>query len=52
MQELLIAAGFNPGDEDKLGQERKFDELEKNAAADDALAALKAKMGGGSQAGD
>jgi seryl-tRNA synthetase len=29
VQELLIAAGFNPGDEDKLVMERKFSELEK-----------------------
>jgi phage shock protein A len=47
LQELLIAAGMNPGDEDKLGEDKKFAELEKNAQADDALAALKAKMGKG-----
>jgi phage shock protein A len=44
MQEILIAAGFNPGDEDKLDQERKFAALEKDAAADKALAAMKAKL--------
>jgi phage shock protein A len=44
MQEILIAAGLNPGDEDKLDQERKFAALEKNAAADEALAAIKAEL--------
>ncbi|MDR2661583.1 MAG: chromosome partitioning protein [Treponema sp.] len=46
MQEILIAAGLNPGDEDKLEQERIFASLEKNAAADEALAAMKAKLAG------
>jgi len=51
LQELLIAAGLNPGDEDKLGRDRKFADLEKEAAAEDALAALKAKLSEGKQAG-
>jgi phage shock protein A len=46
LQELLIAAGHNPGEEQELGRERKFAELEKDAAADAALAELKAKMAG------
>lgn len=45
LQELLITAGMNPGEENLLGQERKFAALEKEAGADAALAALKAKMG-------
>jgi phage shock protein A len=43
-QELLMAAGLSPGDEDKLAQNRQFAALEKEAAADVALAALKAKL--------
>jgi hypothetical protein len=46
LQELLIAAGRDPGAEEELGRERKFAELEKDAAADAALAELKAKMDG------
>ncbi|MDR1308093.1 MAG: chromosome partitioning protein [Treponema sp.] len=46
MQEILIAAGLNPGDEDNLKQEKIFSGLEKNAAADKALAAMKAKLAG------
>jgi phage shock protein A len=45
LQELLIAAGLNPGDEDKLGQNRKFIDLEKESAAEAALAQLKSKLG-------
>ncbi|MDR1143534.1 MAG: hypothetical protein LBK77_04840, partial [Spirochaetaceae bacterium] len=45
-QEILIAAGLNSGDEDKLEQERIFAAFEKNAAADKALAAMKAKLAG------
>ncbi len=43
-QELLIAAGYNPGDEKKVGLNRKFADLEKDASADAALEALKKKM--------
>ena len=48
-QELLIAAGYLPGDEEKVRQERKFREMEKDAVADAALAELKAKIGKGSE---
>ncbi|MCL1993264.1 MAG: chromosome partitioning protein [Spirochaetes bacterium] len=44
-QELLMAAGYNPGEEDKARSDRAFSAFEKEAAADDALLALKAKMG-------
>jgi phage shock protein A len=43
-QELLIAAGYNPGDEEKVGLNKKFADLEKDASADAALEALKRKM--------
>jgi len=43
-QELLIAAGFMPGDEEKVRAERQFKEMEKTQAADAALEELKAKM--------
>ena len=43
-QELLITAGYNPGDEEKVGLNRKFADLEKDASADAALEALKKKM--------
>ncbi len=43
-QELLIAAGYNPGDEEKIGLSRKFADLEKDVSADAALEALKKKM--------
>jgi phage shock protein A len=44
-QELLIALGYLPGDEEKARTERKFGDLEKESGADAALEALKAKMG-------
>ena len=44
-QEILMAAGYMPGDEEKIRNERKFREMEKDASADEALAKLKAKMG-------
>jgi phage shock protein A len=44
-QELLMAAGRMPGDEQKAAADRAFEGLEKEKAADDALEALKAKMG-------
>jgi phage shock protein A len=44
-QELLIAAGRMPGDEEKARNERQLKDLEKDAAADAALSELKAKMG-------
>jgi phage shock protein A len=44
-QDLLMAAGRMPGDEEKAATERKFAELEKQSSADSALAELKAKMG-------
>ncbi|MDR2767746.1 MAG: chromosome partitioning protein [Treponema sp.] len=47
LQELLISAGMNPGEEALLGVERKFAALEKDAAAGAELAALKAKLAGG-----
>jgi phage shock protein A len=45
VQELLIAAGLNPGDEERISLERKFADLEKEVAADAALAELKSKLG-------
>jgi phage shock protein A len=45
-QELLMAAGRLPGEEDKARTGRMFEELERENAADAALAELKAKMGG------
>ncbi len=44
-QELLMAAGHLPGEEDEVATERKLDALENAQRVDDALAALKAKMG-------
>ncbi|MDR0563299.1 MAG: chromosome partitioning protein [Spirochaetaceae bacterium] len=44
-QELIIAAGYMPGEEEKAAADRRFRELEQEAAADEALQALKAKMG-------
>jgi len=44
-QELLIAAGYLPGDEEKARNERLFRNMEKEQAADDALRELKAKLG-------
>ena len=43
-QELLIAAGYLPGDEKTAAINRQFAELEKNAAQDAALEALKQKI--------
>jgi len=43
-QELLMAAGYIPGDEEKVRLERQFKEMEKEQKAADALEALKAKM--------
>jgi phage shock protein A len=43
-QELLIAAGYLPGDEKKAETERRFRDIEKNNAADAALEKLKEKM--------
>lgn len=43
-QELLMAAGRLPGDEEKAQTEGRFRELEKNIAADTALEELKEKM--------
>ncbi len=45
-QELHMAAGGTPGEPNPVATERKFAEMEKAAAADDALAALKAKLAG------
>jgi hypothetical protein len=45
-QELLIAAGYLPGEEEKAQNDRLFSEMEKNAAADAALSELKVKMAG------
>ncbi|GHV94406.1 hypothetical protein AGMMS50293_07260 [Spirochaetia bacterium] len=43
-QELLMAAGYLPGEEDKARSDRLFSDIEKEASADAALLALKAKM--------
>ena len=45
-QELLMAAGHMPGDEEKVRAERQFREMEKEQAADNALEELKARMKG------
>jgi phage shock protein A len=44
-QELLMAAGYFPGEEAKARTERTFRDMEKESSAEDALAELKAKMG-------
>jgi len=44
-QELLIALGYNPGEEKKVKNEIFFNKIEKEAAAEDALVELKIKMG-------
>jgi phage shock protein A len=44
-QELLMAAGYAPGDEEKAGTERALEKLGNEARADAALEALKARMG-------
>jgi phage shock protein A len=43
-QELLMAAGYLPGDEEKAESERRFRKIEKTSAADAALEELKEKM--------
>jgi phage shock protein A len=43
-QELLMAAGYLPGDEEKAETERRFRDIEKSSAADAALEELKEKM--------
>ena len=45
-QELLIAAGRNPGEEEDAATERQLADLEKRSAADAELAALKARFNG------
>jgi phage shock protein A len=44
-QELLMAVGYNPGDEEKLRTDRQLKTLEKESQAQSALDELKAKMG-------
>ncbi|MDR0410569.1 MAG: chromosome partitioning protein [Treponema sp.] len=44
-QELLIAAGHLPGDEDKVVAEQGLSNMENEASASAALAQLKVKMG-------
>jgi phage shock protein A len=44
-QELLIAAGYNPGDEGAARTDRQLGDLEKENDAEEALRALKARMG-------
>jgi hypothetical protein len=44
-QELLMAAGYFPGDDEKARNDRMLRDMEKAAAADAALAELKAKTG-------
>jgi phage shock protein A len=43
-QELLMAAGHMPGDEEKPREEREFTALEREALAESALRELKQKM--------
>jgi phage shock protein A len=43
-QELLMAAGYLPGDEEKAETERRFRDIEKTSAADAAFEELKEKM--------
>ncbi|MCL2244545.1 MAG: chromosome partitioning protein [Treponema sp.] len=43
-QELLMASGRMPGDEDKVRLERQFAQMEKTQAAETALEELKAKI--------
>ena len=43
-QELLMAAGHMPGDEEKVRIERQFAQMEKEQAAETALEELKAKI--------
>ena len=43
-QELLIAAGYMLGDEDKAASDRRFSAMEKEAAGEAALEKLKQKM--------
>jgi phage shock protein A len=43
-QELLIAAGYNPGEQDKVKSDIEFIEMEKNFNTEAALQELKAKM--------
>ena len=43
-QELLMAAGHMPGDEEKVRIERQFAQMEKAQAAETALEELKAKL--------
>ena len=45
-QELLMAAGYLPGEEEKAQNDRLFSEMEKDAAAEAALSELKVKMAG------
>ena len=45
-QELLIATGYLPGDDDKAAADQEFKAAEKSASAEAALEALKAKMKG------
>ena len=43
-QELLITAGYLPGEEENVRKNRLFDKMEKDAAAEAALSELKAKL--------
>jgi phage shock protein A len=47
LQELLIAAGRDPGSEAELALEQRLTRLSDDAAAEEALAALKKKAAGG-----
>jgi phage shock protein A len=44
-QELLMARGYLPGEEQKAASDRAFQEIEKNTSAGAALSELKAKIG-------
>jgi phage shock protein A len=43
-QELLMAAGYNPGEEAKVAADQAWAETEKQTAIENALASLKEKM--------
>jgi phage shock protein A len=51
-QELLMAAGYLPGDGEKAETERRFRDMEKTSAADAALEELKEKMADNRGRGD
>ena len=50
-QELLIAAGYLPGDDDRAAADQAFKAVEKSASTEAALEALKVKMGAKAEGG-